>query len=172
MDKKIEFKATGETITFTKSTAEVVEMFVTLPVSAEGTPSHRHVLQSESFEIIEGKLGLDCGDQKIVLEPGKSFTVPPNTLHRFYPVEGTVLKFKAIVKPALSIEYLLTGFIEAANRKNSKVPSMFDACYIMRQVKGEYYLGGIPQFVQQTFFPMMAMFGKLFGLLKAKPKSA
>jgi len=171
MDKKIELKATGEVITFTRSTAEFVEMMVTLPASNKGSPTHRHVLQSEIFEIIDGKLGLDCGDKKIVLEPGQSFTVPPNTLHRFYPVDGTLIKFKVTVTPALSIEYLLTEFVDSANRRNSKVPSVFDACYIIRQVKGEYYLGGIPQFIQQTFFPMTAIFGKLFGLVKAKPKT-
>lgn len=85
MAKKIELKATGETITFTKSTAETngqfVENLVTLPASGDGPPAHRHVFQTEFFEAIEGKLGLDCGNKKIVLEPGQSFTVPTNTLH-------------------------------------------------------------------------------------------
>jgi len=175
MDKKVELKATGETITFTKSTADTngqfVETLVTLPASGDGPPTHRHILQTEFFEAIDGKLGVDCGDKKIVLEPGQSFTVPANTLHRCYSLDGKETKFKAIFTPALSIEYLLTELIEACNRKNSKMPSAFDACYIMRQVKGEYYLGGVPPFIQQTIFPMTAIFGKLFGLVKAKPKT-
>ena len=171
MDKKIELKATGETITFTKSTADFAEMIVTLPASGDGPPTHRHVLQTEIFEAIDGKLGLDCGDKKVVLEPGQTFTVPPNTLHRCYAVDGTAIKFKATFTPALSIEYLLTEMFDACNRKNSKDPSAFDACYILRQAKGEYYLGEVPQFIQQTIFPMTAIFGKLFGLVKAKPKT-
>jgi mannose-6-phosphate isomerase-like protein (cupin superfamily) len=175
MDKKVELKATGEIITFTKSTADTngqfVELLVTLPASADGPPLHRHVFQAEFFEVIDGKLGLDCGDKKIVLEPGQSFTVPANTLHRFYAVDGTAKKFKVTFTPALSIEYLLTELIYACNRQNSKDPSAFDACYIIRQVKGEYYLGKVPPFIQQTIFPMMAIFGKLFGLVKAKPKT-
>jgi mannose-6-phosphate isomerase-like protein (cupin superfamily) len=172
MDKKIELKETGETIIFIKSTADVAEMIVTLNASGEGPPMHRHVLQTELFEAIDGRLGLDCGDKKIVLEPGKSFTVPANTLHRCYSVDGKEIKFKATFTPALSIEYLLTEMFEACNRKNSKDPSVFDACYILRQAKGEYYLGEVPQFIQQTFFPMTAIFGKLFGLVKAKRKTA
>ena len=175
MDKKIDLKATGETITFTKSTADTkgqfVETLVTLPASGEGPPAHRHVFQTELFEPIEGKLGLDSGDKKIVLEPGQSFTVPTNTLHRCYSVDGTAIKFKATFTPALSIEYLLAEMFAACNRKNSKDPSAFDACYILRQAKGEYYLGEVPPFIQQTIFPMTAIFGKLFGLVKAKSKT-
>ena len=176
MTKKIELKATGETITFTRSTADTngkfVETITTLPASGDGPPMHRHVFQTELFEAIDGKLGLDCGDNKIVLEPGQSFTVPKNTLHRCYAVDGTAIKFRVVFTPALSIEYLLIEMFEACNRKNSKDPSAFDACYILRQAMGEYYLGKIPTFVQQTIFPMTAIFGKLFGLVKAKSKIA
>lgn len=175
MNKKIALNATGETITFTRSTAdthgEFVEMLVSLPASGEGPPLHRHVFQTEFFEAIDGKLGLDCAGRKLVLEPGQSFTVPANTLHRCYSVEGKAMTFKAIFKPACSIEYLLTEMFEASNRKTSKDPSAFDACYILRQAKGEYYLGEFPTFVQQLIFPLIAFTGKLFGLVKAKPKN-
>lgn len=175
MARKIELRATGETITFTKSTAdthgELVETFVSLPASGEGPPTHRHVFQKEIFEAVEGKLGLDCDGKKIVLEPGQSFTVPVNTLHRCYAVDGTEIKFKATFFPALSIEYLLSEMFEASNRKNSKDPSVLDACFILGQAKGEYFLGGIPPFIQQTIFPMIAGLGKLFGFVKAKPKN-
>lgn len=175
MHKIIVLNATGETITFTKSTAdtngEYVEMLVTLPATGDGPPIHRHVFQTELFEAIDGKLGLDCASKKWVLEPGQSFTVPANTLHRCYAVEGKAIIFKATFKPAYSIEYLLTEMFEASNRKKSKDPSAFDACYILRQAKGEYYLGGFPSVVQQYIFPLIALIGKLFGIVKAKSKT-
>lgn len=176
MSQKIELKATGETIIFTKSTADTngqfVETLITLPASGDGPPTHRHVFQTEHFEAVQGKLGLDCGSQKMILEPGESFTMPANTLHRCYSVDGKEIKFKATFTPALSIEYFLSEMFEACNRKNSKDPSVFDGCYILRQAKGEYYLGKIPLLVQQTIFPVTAIFGKLFGLVKAKPKTS
>lgn len=175
MNKKIELKATGETITFIKTSkdtkGEFVEVITTLPANGDGPPAHRHVSQSELFEAIEGRLGLDCGDKKIILKPGQSITIPANTLHCCYSVDGTEIKFKGIFSPALSIEYFLTEMFEACNRQNSKDPSVFDGCYILRQVQGEYYLGEVPTFVQKTIFPMIAFFGKLFGLVKAKPNN-
>ena len=175
MNKKIELNATGEIIIFTRSGADTngqfVETLVSLSANGDGPPSHRHVHQTELFEVIEGKLGLDCDGKKIVLEPGQTFTVPANTLHRCYSADGTVVKFKATFSPALNIEYLLTEMFEACNRKNSKDPSAFDACYILRQAKGEYYLGDVPPLIQQTIFPMTANIGKLLGLVKARPKT-
>ena len=174
MNKKIALNATGETITFTRSAedthGEFVETLVSLPASGEGPPLHRHVFQTELFEAIDGKLGLDCAGKKLVLEPGQSFTVPANTLHSCYSIEGKAITFKVIFKPACNIEYLLTEMFESSNRKKSKDPSPFDACYILRQTKGEYYLGEFPTFVQQLIFPLIAFTGKLFGLVKAKPK--
>src|SRR5687767_6464457 len=126
MHKKIELKATGETITFTKSKADTngqfAEMIVTLPASGDGPPSHRHVLQTELFEALEGKLGLDCGGKKMVLEPGQSFMIPANTLHRCYAVDGKEIKFRATFTPALSVEYMLTEIFESCNRRKSKEP--------------------------------------------------
>lgn len=176
MDKKVELKATGEIVTFIKSASDTngqfVEALVTLPTKNEGPPTHRHVFQSEFFEGIQGNLGIKYGDKNIILGPGESFTVPANTPHSFYSTNGSEIKFKVTFKPALSIEYLLTELMEACNRKNSKAPSVFDACYIIRQVKGEYFLADVPVFIQLTIFPMIAAFGKLFGLVKAKPKKA
>jgi len=176
MSKKIEIRATGETITFIRSTTDTKGKFVetigTLPANGKGPPAHRHVLQTELFEVVYGRLGLDYGNKKIVLEPGQSFTVPANTLHRCYSVDGMEIKFKAIFTPALSIEYFLKELFEACNRKNSKNPSAFDACYILQQAKGEYCHGNVPQFVQQIIFTIIVWFGKLFGLVKAKPNAA
>ncbi len=176
MNKKIELKATGETITFTKSSAdtngEFVETLVTLPASGEGPPTHRHVFQQELFEAVDGMLGLDCGDQKIVLTPGESFTVPMNTFHTCYSVDGTEIKFRTRFTPALNIEYMLTEMFDSSNRRKSVDPSPFDACYILQQVKGEYYLKEIPLLIQKTIFPIIAIFGKWFGLIKANPNKS
>ncbi len=175
MSKKIELKSTGETITFIKSTNETngkfVETVVTLPAGGEGPPIHKHVLQAEYFEAIEGKLGLVCRDKKIVLLPGQSFIVPANTFHTFYSVDGKEIKLKTVFTPALSIEYLLTEMFKSSNRKNSKAPSSFDACYILWQIRGEYYLKDFPVIIQQFIFPVIALLGKLLGLVKAKSKT-
>ena len=172
MEKTIVLNATGEAITFIEQAGHpsdrVAMMIVTLPAHAEGPALHRHVHQTEFFESLEGKLGIDYGDKRITLRPGESFEVPKNTLHRFYSTDGEALKFRATFTPPLHIEYILTEIFESCNRQNSKDPSVFDACHVLRQAKGEYFLGDVPTFVQKTIFLMTAIIGKVFGLVRAQ----
>lgn len=172
MNKEVKINATGETIEFIKTgretNGEYVEIIVKLPASGEGPRTHRHVFQTEYFEAIHGKLGLDCGDQKIILQPGESFTVPVNTLHKCYSVDGQEIQFKAVFRPALSIEYLLTEMFESSNRNKSSEPTAFDACYIIKQTNGEYFLGDFSEFFQKHIFPLIIWIGKTFSLIKAK----
>lgn len=173
MHKEIQIIATGEKIKFLKTgpdtNGEYVETITTLPASGAGPRMHRHVVQTEYFEAIEGELGLECGGKKIVLRPGESFTVPENTLHKCYSVDGTDVKFKTIFKPALSIEYLLTEMFDSSNRNKEAEPNTFDAVYIINQTRNEYFLGDFPELFQRTVFPIIILFGKILNKIKARP---
>ena len=71
MNKQIKVNATGETITFFKTSTdtngEYVEMICTLPAGGQGPPKHIHTFQTEFFVAIEGKLGLFIDNEKKVL---------------------------------------------------------------------------------------------------------
>ena len=170
MNKQIKVNATGETITFFKTSAdtngEYVEMICTLPAGGQVPPKHIHTFQTEFFEATEGKLGLFIGDDKKVLEPGQTYKLPANTKHGFYTADNTDIKFKVVYKPALDIEWFLTEIFASMNRANSTTPSIFEASYILSQMNGQYYLAGIPMFVQKNIFPVLAAIGKTFGLVK------
>ena len=172
MHKKIELKATGETTTFLKTSADTkgdfVEAIFTMRKGEDGPPKHRHVRQTEYFEAVEGRLGLECDGDKMVLNPGESFTVPMGSTHTCYPAGEEDIRFKVVFSPALNIEYILTEIFESCNRKNSKAPSPFDATYVLKETKREYLLGGVPVLVQKIVFPALAEIGKLFGFVKAR----
>lgn len=176
MHKEIKINATGETIVFIKTGKDTdgayVETLNKLPASGAGPRTHRHVFQTEYFEAIDGNLGLDCGNEKIVLRPGESFTVPANTFHKCYSVDGQDIEFKTVFTRALSIEYLLTEMFESSNRNNSSEPTAFDACYIIRQTNDEYFLNDFSEFFQRNIFPLIIGIGKIFSLIKAKSNPA
>lgn len=175
MSRIVELIATGESIEITKSASETAGAFmegiVRIKENGEGPPKHRHPHQSEEFTVLEGKLVVECNDDRHELHVGQSFTVPANAAHRFYAADGKALSFRAIVKPAMHLEYFITEIFEASNRKNSKAPSPFEAAYILGQMKGEYYLSDVPVFIQKTVFPLMAFIGKLTGMVKARKLS-
>lgn len=172
MNNKIQLNATGETVTFTKTAydtgGEFLEGIVTLPANAEGPPPHRHVLQTETFEVLEGNVEVMCNGEKQILKPGQSFTVPANGLHSFHTANGRDIRFKATLTPALQFQYMLTEVFASCNRRKSNQPSVFDATFILNQIKGEYRLGNVPVFVQRNFFPVIALIGRIFGLVKAQ----
>lgn len=175
MNSRIQLNATGETVTFTKTSAdtngEYLEVLVTLQSDREGPPPHRHVLQSEHFEVIEGTAEVMCNKEKVLLEPGQSFTVPANTLHAFHSANGTDIKLKVTLTPALNFQYILTEVFDSCNRRKSMQPSVFDATYVLNQARGEYLLGGVPMAIQKYVFPIIAIIGKTFGLVKASSLS-
>ncbi|MDZ4824139.1 MAG: cupin domain-containing protein [Flavobacteriales bacterium] len=79
-------------------------MIVTLNASGDGPSPHRHCLQDEFYQCLEGKLGVESDGKKIVLVPGRTFTVPKDAVHRCYSVGGTESKFNAVFTPALNIQ--------------------------------------------------------------------
>lgn len=170
MATTITLHATGETITFTRTGGELLEMHVTLPAGKDGPPLHIHTRQTETFTAVEGRLGLVCGAQEIMLEPGQSFTIPPGTPHRYFSADGGALAFTATFSPALGIEYILTEIFASCNGRRSKDPAPFDGMYVLAQARGEYLLADVPVFVQCLVFPAMAFVGKRLGLVKARPR--
>lgn len=176
MPRTLSLIATGESIEIIKSASdtggEYLEGIVRLKENGEGPPRHRHPLQSEEFIVMEGKLVVECDGGKHELTVGQSFTVPANSPHRFYGADGQAVSFRAIVKPALNLEYFIEEIFEGSNRRNAKAPSPFDAAYILGQMKGEYYLSDVPMFVQKAIFPIIAALGKAFGMVKARKLSA
>src|SRR5205085_2389656 len=96
-------------------------------------------------------------------------TVSASMPHSCYPANGAEAVCKNIFTPALNIEYFLTEIFASANRRNSKEPNFLDACYIMSQIPGEYYITAAPKFIQRMLFPVLGNIGKALGLVKAKP---
>jgi mannose-6-phosphate isomerase-like protein (cupin superfamily) len=178
MNQTLVLKATGETATISRSTADTngafVEFITTLPAGRHGPPLHIHPKQTEYFEAIEGRLGIALDNKRVVLDPGQSFELPEDTLHTFYNAGNTAMKFKVIFKPALSMEWFANEMIAAANRSYPKRPSIFETAYILSQVKGEYHLEDLSMFKQKILFPVLALIGKWFGLIgkvRAKGRS-
>ena len=173
MNRTIELKATGESVTFVKTAEETngefVEIMVTLKSGGKGPGPHIHHMQAEVFEILEGNVGLMKNNQKLTLKPGQKEVVEPGTMHDFWCAGDSDIKFKATLTPALNFEWMLREIFESCNRRNSAEPSPYDGSYVISKLKGEYTLGDIPKFVQHYIFPVIAGFGKMLGLVKANP---
>jgi len=176
MNKQINVVATGETVTFTKTVAdtngEFLEMICYLPAHQKAAPpKHIHKTQTESFKVMEGRLGIFIGNKKFVLETGQTMEVPANTVHGWFAASEGDIKFRSVFKPALDIEWSITEMFASMNRNRSMKPGVFEATYILSQLKDQLAIAGIPLFIQRLIFPVIAGIGKSMGMVRhVKPK--
>jgi mannose-6-phosphate isomerase-like protein (cupin superfamily) len=83
--------------------------------------AHVHPYQTEIFSVIEGRLGVKRGREKLELGAGDAALIDPGTAHKFWNAGDETLRFRAEVRPALQFESLIeTMFGLAADGKTNK----------------------------------------------------
>jgi mannose-6-phosphate isomerase-like protein (cupin superfamily) len=160
----------GNNSIFTKSSIETqgdyAEMEAVLPVCSKEEVLHIHPKQTTKLEVLDGKLGIILPDRRLVISSGHGFEIPKNTEHAFYNADEKPIRFKAVLKPALHIEWLTKEIVATKKRKQSKLMSLLEYSYIVNQVKGEYYRSGIPIAIQKMLHPVFSFFAKALGINK------
>lgn len=108
--ESITHKLTGERITFLESSKETdgqyeyIEVF--LPPSGEGPPLHYHLKFEESFEVLDGELKINLGNNKSkILKQGDTMTIVPKTHHTFLNAsDSDTVTFRVKISPAYHFE--------------------------------------------------------------------
>ena len=130
-----------------------------------GNELHYHTGFTETFEVIEGTLGIQLGDDLISLQPGESATAPTYNKHRFFnDSTNEPVKFRVTVKPAQNFEQMLRIAYGLANdgKTNKKgVPRLLHAALLFSI--GDTYLPGLPLWVQEVLFGGIARLARLLG---------
>ncbi|MDB5225921.1 MAG: cupin protein [Bacteroidota bacterium] len=170
--KRLTLEATGETTTFLKTTKETdgkyLEVVIDQLPGQKGPSSHKHTQQTEYFEVIEGLAEVISGNKKVILQPGESFTIPENTYHTYSSVDQKRLKLKVKLKPAFDMEYFLEQTYVSANAHHSENASFLDNCYMITEMKGQYFQESIPIFIQKKVYPLIAKIAKRLALITVK----
>ena len=148
--------ATGEKVTVIQSSPDggYVEFLVSLP-KGDGPPLHIHTRQTETFNAIEGRLGIQAGDQKIILEPGESHRLSAGIPHTFYNPNDFEMKFKVSFTPALNMKWFGREMIKASNR-NGGNPKVLENAFILWKMRKEYQLEG-ETFWQRWMRPFLVL---------------
>src|SRR3954449_6804958 len=106
---------TGERITFHATSADTngESVVIECTVQPHGfvAAAHVHPSQTERFAVIDGRLGLKVGTQKLVLERGDVTVVEPGTPHKFRNSGEDEVRFVCEVRPALKFESLLETMV-------------------------------------------------------------
>jgi quercetin dioxygenase-like cupin family protein len=121
----LENPVTGERFTFTHTAAstngELLAFdFALKPGGAVPIP-HVHPIQTERFEVTEGRMKFRVGLKTVIAEPGRCVEVAPGVMHSFANAGDTEAKLRVEVRPALQMERMFADVVEmAANGRMTK----------------------------------------------------
>jgi quercetin dioxygenase-like cupin family protein len=89
----------GMRLRFDRVDPEALVMEASYSGEAGMPPMHLHPSQTERFEVLEGSMSTNIGNEERVYETGESFEVPAGTPHQMAAQEPTRMRWE--VTPAL-----------------------------------------------------------------------
>ncbi|POY34769.1 cupin domain-containing protein [Solitalea longa] len=101
--RTIENPLIKDKVTFLETANETAgkHTFVEVELSpGGGNDLHYHKVFSETFEVVEGELGVEADGEKIIIKKGESYKVSENIMHRFFnPSDSTPVTFNVLLEP-------------------------------------------------------------------------
>ena len=128
--------------------------------------AHVHPYQTEIFTVVEGRLGVKRGREKLELGPGEVAMIDPGTPHKFWNAGDETLRFRAEVRPALQFESLIeTMFGLAVEGKTNKkgMPAPLRLAVIANHHFDTVRLPFPPAAMQKLGLVLGAPLGRLLG---------
>ena len=114
----LENPVTGERFTFTDTAAttdgELLAFELGLRAGGSVPISHVHPIQSERFEVIEGRMRFRLGWRTVVAGPGEIVEVAPGVRHSFANATEDEARVRVEVRPALEMEQMFTEVVGMA----------------------------------------------------------
>jgi len=123
---------------------------------------HFHTTFEERFEVLEGVLHLECDGKQLTLQPGETFLVRRNAMHKFFNPGTTPVTFLVEIRPAREFEACLRmayGLARDGRTTDKGVPNKPLEMAVLFRLS-ETYVAGIPLPLQK------ALAGILYGVAK------
>lgn len=162
--EKLEFSDARE-----RTAGQRSEGIVTLAPGRSGPPAHIHVGQVEGFEVLSGTMVLIAGGRTVTLQAGESLEVPSGEAHTFKNGDqGTPVVAKFWYEPALNTEWMLQtlgAWAVARGGDWNRLP-LLPAAYVFFLVRKEYRLAGMPFWLQDVVFGVLAGIAVITGQVR------
>jgi quercetin dioxygenase-like cupin family protein len=114
----LENPVTGERFTFTHTTAttggELLAFELRLRPGGAVPMPHVHPIQTERFEVVEGRMRFRVGLRKRYAAPGDVVEVAPGVIHSFANAGDEEALVRVEVRPALAMEQMIVEVVTMA----------------------------------------------------------
>ena len=166
--RRITNPAIGDVLTFVEATDETGGERLVLEIQLAphgGNAMHVHLLQTESFRILEGELQVVVAGAQRTLRPGDEATVPPRTPHRFFSESDRPVTFRVTVIDPGRLEdglRLLYGLGRDGKVTKGGIPTNMLMVALGSQLS-DMYLASAPVWLQAAIFKPLAALGRALG---------
>lgn len=153
-------------ITSEDSNGEVMKAEMWVKPFGQGPPLHYHPIQEETFEVINGKMGIVVEGKEMVLNPGDTFTIPANKAHKWFNAGEEELYVIGELKPALKTEFFLESMYALAEQgkvNKEGLPGTLQFAAILNECYGELFVVGPPIPAQKFMAKVVGRFAKIIG---------
>jgi mannose-6-phosphate isomerase-like protein (cupin superfamily) len=118
MHQTFENPVTGERFTFTETAAgtggELLAFELGLRPGGAVPIPHVHPIQTERFEVVDGRMSFRVGLRRVQAGPGDVVEVQPGVTHSFANAGENDARVRVEVRPALAMEEMLTEVVAMA----------------------------------------------------------
>jgi len=166
----VENPLTGERLVFHETAGDTAGEYVRFEAFIQPggclAAGHVHPYQTETFEMVSGRLTIQIAGRSIEAAGGDVVTIEPGTRHNFRNNGSEVARFNVEVRPALKIESLLeTMYGLAADGKTNRLglPNPFRLAVIARDHFDTVRLSLVPAWAQRTALAVGARLGAMLG---------
>ncbi len=155
--------ATGETLTFTQTAAmtggKLLSFNLILDPGSTVPMKHVHTEQDEIFEVISGRVNVEVGMKKHIINPGEKLVMPKNIPHRWWNEPDVTSTLNVSFTPALNTEDFFAEIFRLASAGKTKAngaPTLLQAVSMC----GKYniYHPVIPVFIQKLASKIINLF--------------
>lgn len=151
----------GDLITIRHSSAdtngEFFEIEAVIPPRTAGPPTHLHLREEESFTVVDGRLWLRCGQERLELGAGESVTVPRNTAHTFANRTDGPVTVVTRMTPAGLLEQMFR--LQATTKR----PPLLRIAALNHGKDATFFLAGIPLGPQRLMWNGLAVVARIIG---------
>jgi quercetin dioxygenase-like cupin family protein len=164
----LENPVTGERFTFTDTAAttggELLAFdFGLRPGGAVPIP-HVHPIQTERFEVVEGRMRFRVGLRTVIAEPGDVVEVAPGVMHSFANAGDEEARLRVEVRPALAMEDMFAEVIamaEAGRMNRRGMPrKLTDLATLARRYDQEAHAPFLSVGVQRVLLAPLVALGR------------
>src|SRR5262245_52143141 len=156
----LENPASGERITIRRTAAEtngeLLAIDLRLPAGRRVPAGlHRHPLQEERFEVVEGTMRFRMGRRRIVAGPGEVVVVPAGVRHDFANAGDQEALVRVEVRPALRMERLFETAVALAQDGRTMlggIPRPLDLVLFLSEFEQEVQAAFPPRWAQRIAF--------------------